>query len=201
MIVLDNDQESFVRAYLEKQTGEQTPKGLKAFSGYLEALDKAFYKRMMTAYRVDKKRRLDKEAGNASVNVVLSKNAHARLKAMADSHGVTLSNFVEHQMNDGLIVGDQDLQTENDNLKEQVKLLDFYKSELEQLRADYKNELEQLQSELAKVKKLNTSLKRENKKLNAENEQLKADVTNEKAASATLLRRTKKALEKNGVTL
>lgn len=91
----------FVISYIDKHIdksirvplGDTVEQQLAFFADY--QLDDAAYKRMMTSYRVTKKRALDKESGNDLVTITVTKKSHELLKQLSALHHVTLAQAAE----------------------------------------------------------------------------------------------------------
>lgn len=95
------DNLAFVISYIEKHinksiraaVGDTEEQQLAFFADY--QLDDDAYKRMMTSYRVTKKRALDKESGNDLVTITVTKKSHELLKQLSALHRVTLAQAAE----------------------------------------------------------------------------------------------------------
>lgn len=135
---------AFVISYIEKHinksirvaVGRTEEEQLAFFADYNE-LDDAAYKRMMTSYRVTKKRALDKESGNDLVTITVTKKSHELLKQLSALHHVTLAQAAEYfESQADLNVDSQTWCFSQDDLQEQAKLVEKLTAENSRLQAE-----------------------------------------------------------------
>lgn len=178
--MLDYDQLTFAKGYIVKNllVGSSIAEWTnKDFDNYIDnEMDKADYKRMMTAYRVAKKRKADKENGSDLVAITVTQESHAILKALANARGVTLSQVVERTglKTDLMLTRDLErLSEENNYNKKQVEQLKFELSAAES-NAKLRQEINPTQNwcfspeELQEQARLIERLTKENARLKAE---------------------------------
>lgn len=92
MNVLPIDSNEFCLNYINKNFGKNL-KNDASLHLFVKNLDSDSFKRMMSAYRADKKRRKDKIAGNNKVRIDIDNSAYQALINYANelNTGVTLS--------------------------------------------------------------------------------------------------------------
>lgn len=192
-IKVDGENIDFIVSYIEKYINPSIRCALSSrlseqlawFSDYDE-LDSETVKKMMTAYRVSKKRKSDKEAGNELVTISITKESHKILKDMAALFNCNLVDVVQLsrlQCNAdlagevrGLVSSCEGFQKSNEDLRFELQ---FYKEKYEaemlqsskylemMVRDSKKSDLlrsmpDQQDLDIIDLKKENESLKRNN---------------------------------------